>query len=64
MPTTFTTVAEVPLIYRGNFYLSPSIFYYSVDSKEINKLVLMNFILKDHKLLGYKEQLHMIWEYH
>ena len=44
-----------------------SLFYYSVDSKAINKLVHENLILKDHKLLGYKvkiKQLHMIWEYH
>ena len=44
-----------------------SLFYYSFYSKAINKLVLMNFILKDHKLLGYKvkiKQLHMIGEYH
>ena len=29
-----------------------SLFYYSVYSKEINKLFLVNFILKDNKLLG------------
>ena len=41
-----------------------SLFYYS---EEINKFILMNFIFKDHKLLGYKvkiKELHMIGECH